>query len=108
MPYQKLTKIIPDIRNKLQSFFTILEKLEKGEDVPRKIVSVAKKDLKAILMLLEKSFSMKNAQRTDSKVNKHIAMPHMDNLTVNKEISKKIWLRLFFRNAIRISRPDEV
>ena len=30
------------LRNKLQSFFTILEKLEKGEEVLRKIVSVLK------------------------------------------------------------------
>ena len=42
-----------DIRNKLQSFFTILEKLEKGEEVPRKIVSVAKRDLKIFCKLIE-------------------------------------------------------
>ena len=44
-----------DISNKLQSFFTILEKLEKGEEVPREIVSVAKRDLREVLKLLKDS-----------------------------------------------------
>lgn len=40
-----------DIRNKPQSFFTILEKFEKKEEVPKKIVSAAKRDLKILLKL---------------------------------------------------------
>ncbi len=41
-----------DIRNKLQSFFTILERLADRKSVPKKIVSVAKKDLKELLKIL--------------------------------------------------------
>jgi len=41
-----------DIRNKLQSFFTILERLDEGKSVPKKLVSVAKKDLKELLKIL--------------------------------------------------------
>ncbi len=41
-----------DIRNKLQSFFTILERLADGKSVPKNIVSAAKKDLKELLKIL--------------------------------------------------------